>query len=137
MATKFQFFKMLPPIGITNKRDPETYSYMMNNQIINRVSSTRYLGITITHNLNWNKHCDIICGKANSTLGLLRRILGECNAAAQSQKRILVLSVPNLSMPLQPGTLTPRGTSTRSKWFNAELLDLFLTTIPELATSRQ
>ncbi len=72
-------------LGITNKRDPETYSYMMNNQIINRISSTKYLGITITHNLNWNKHCDIISGKANSTLGLLRRILGECNDAVKSK----------------------------------------------------
>ena len=57
----------------------------MNNQIISRVSSTKYLGITINHNLNWNKHCDIICSKANSTLDLLRRILGECNAAVKSR----------------------------------------------------
>ncbi len=87
-ANKWQLnfnFSKYYHLGITNKRDPETYSYMMNNQIINRVSSTKYLGITITHNLNWNKHCDIICGKANSTLGLLRRILGECNAAVKSK----------------------------------------------------
>jgi hypothetical protein len=87
-ANKWQLnfnFSKCYHLGITNKRDPETYSYMINNQIINRVSSTKYLGITITHNLNWNKHCDIICGKANSTLGLLRRILGECNAAVKSK----------------------------------------------------
>jgi hypothetical protein len=72
-------------LGITNKRVPETYSHVMNNQIISRVSSTKYLGITINHNLNWNKHCDIICSKANSTLGLLRRILGECSAAVTSR----------------------------------------------------
>jgi hypothetical protein len=40
-------------------------------------------------------------------------------------------------MLLQSGTLTPRGTSTRSRWFNAELLDLSSMTIPELATSLQ
>ncbi len=82
-ANKWQLnfnFSKCYHLGITNKRDPETYSYMMNNQIINRVSSTKYLGITITH-----KHCDIICGKANSILGLLRRILGECNAAVKSK----------------------------------------------------
>ena len=95
------------------------------------VSATKYLGITINHNLNWNKHCDIICSKANSTLGLLRRIIGE------SQERILVLSVHNLSIPAQSGTLTPRGTSTRSSCFNAELQDLSLMTIPELFTSLQ
>ncbi|CAB4002572.1 Hypothetical predicted protein [Paramuricea clavata] len=48
----------------------------MNNQTISRVSST---------NLNWNKHCDIICSKANSTVDLLRRILGECSAAGKSR----------------------------------------------------
>ncbi len=87
-ANKWQLdfnFSKCYHLGITNKRVRETYSYMMNNQIINRVSSTKYLGITITHNLNWNKHCDIICGKSNSTLGLLRRILGECNAAVKSK----------------------------------------------------
>ena len=118
-------------LGITNQRAPETYSYVMNNQIISRVSSTKYLGITINHNLNWNKHCDIICSKTNSTLGLLRRIIDE------SRERILVLSVHNLSMPAQSGTLTPRGTSTRSSCFNAELQDLSLMTIPELFTSLQ
>ena len=30
-------------LEITNKRVPETYSYMMNNQTISRVSSTKYL----------------------------------------------------------------------------------------------
>ncbi len=66
-ANKWQLnfnFSKCNHLGITNKRDTETYSYMINNQIINRVSSTKYLGITITHNLNSNKHCDMICGKA-------------------------------------------------------------------------
>ena len=57
----------------------------MNNQVINRVSSTKYLGITISHNLNWNKHCDNICNKANSTLGLLKRILGECSSDVKAR----------------------------------------------------
>ncbi len=87
---------------------------MINNQIINRVSSTKYLGITITHNLNWNKHCDMICGKANSTLGLLRRILGECNAAVKS-KAYTSFVRPQLEYASTPGTLTPRGTSATSK----------------------
>ena len=80
-ANKWQLnfnFSKCYHLGITNKPVPETYSYMMNNQTISRVSSTKYLGITINHNLNWNKHCDIICSKANST-----PILGECSAAVK------------------------------------------------------
>ena len=70
-------------VGITSKRSPKIFSNVMNNQVITRVSSTKYLGININHNLKWNKHCDIICRKANSTLGLLRRILGECSIAVK------------------------------------------------------
>jgi hypothetical protein len=95
-------------LGITNKRVPETYSYMMNNQIISRESSTKYLGITMNHNLNWNKHCDIICSKANSMVYLEEALVNV--ALLLSQERILVLSVHNLSMLLQSGTLTLRVT---------------------------
>ena len=37
-----------------------------------------YLGIIITNNLSWNEHCDKNCKKANSTLGIPRRILSGC-----------------------------------------------------------
>ena len=37
-----------------------------------------YLGIFITNNLSWNKHCDKNCKKANATFGLLRCILSGC-----------------------------------------------------------
>jgi hypothetical protein len=97
----------------------------MNNQIISRVSSTKYLGITINHNLNRNKQCDIICSKANSTLGLLRRILGECSTAVKSRAYTSLVR-PQLEYA-----------SIVWNWFNAELLDLSLVTIPELATSLQ
>lgn len=35
--------------------------------------------------LSWNKHCDTITSKANSTLGLLKRILGECTSEVKSR----------------------------------------------------
>ena len=46
---------------------------------ISRVSSAQYLGITVTDNLCWNEHINNICKKANSTLGLLHRILSGCD----------------------------------------------------------
>ena len=42
-------------------------------------------GLTISHNLNWNQHCDNICSKANSTLGLLRRVLPDCSTDVKSK----------------------------------------------------
>ena len=38
----------------------------------------KYLGITITNNLKWNRHVSNICTKANRTLGFLRPNLAAC-----------------------------------------------------------
>ena len=37
--------------------------------------SAKYLGVTISNDLKWNKHVSNITSKANSTLGILRRNL--------------------------------------------------------------
>ena len=50
----------------------------MNGQAISRVTCTKYRGISLNQKLNWNQHCDLICSKGNGTLGLLRRVLGDC-----------------------------------------------------------
>ena len=62
-------------LGITNKVVPFSHNYLTNDIVIAKLACIKYLGVTITHNLNWNQHCDNICSKANSTLGLLRRVL--------------------------------------------------------------
>ena len=46
----------------------------MHDQILNRVvKSTKYLRVTITSDLNWNKHINQTAGKANRMLGLVNR----------------------------------------------------------------
>jgi len=57
----------------------------LNNRAISGTTSTKYLGIIINQKLNWNQHCDYICSKANGTLGLLRRVLCDCNRDAKSR----------------------------------------------------
>ena len=46
---------------------------------ISKANSTKYPGVTTSSNLSWNEHVDTICKNANSTLGLLRRVLGGCS----------------------------------------------------------
>ena len=65
--------------GITNKVVPFSFNYFMNDIVIAKSAFTKYLGVTISPNLNWNQHCDNICSKANSMLGLLRRVLSDCS----------------------------------------------------------
>ena len=71
-------------LGITHKRTPLDFDYLLNGKFISRVSSTTYLGIHITDNLSWNDHCSNICKRANSALGLLRWILSGCSVEVKS-----------------------------------------------------
>ena len=70
---------------MTKQRAPKFCTYFLDGKIISNRSSTKYLGITITKGLCWNKHCDTIINKENSTLGLLRRILGDCTPKVKAK----------------------------------------------------
>ena len=49
---------------ITHKRNHIIYDYTINNIFIQEVSSTKYLGVTITNNLSWSTHITNITSKA-------------------------------------------------------------------------
>ena len=54
-------------------------SYTLEGTVLENVDSTKYLGVTITHDLRWNTHISSMCTrKANRTLGFLRRNLYQC-----------------------------------------------------------
>jgi len=65
--------------GITCKKTLILFQYTLNDLPISNFNSTKYLGVTISSDLNWNEHVVHICKHANSTLGLLRRVLGGCS----------------------------------------------------------
>ena len=60
-------------LTVTRKKQPTLFNYIMHEQILNRVKSTKYLGVTITSDLNWNKHINQTAGKANQMLGFVKR----------------------------------------------------------------
>ena len=49
--------------------------YTLHNQNLSETDSAKYLGLTITSDLQWNQHINNITNTANSILGLLRRNL--------------------------------------------------------------
>ena len=51
------------------------YSYILHNQTLEQVTSTKYLGITITDNLDWGQHVSEVSTKATQTLDFLRQNL--------------------------------------------------------------
>ena len=51
------------------------FNYSLHNQTFENVLSAKYLGITITDNMDWGQHVSDISSKATKTLGFLRRNL--------------------------------------------------------------
>ena len=51
------------------------FNYTLQDEILEQVRSAKYLGITITDNLDWGQHISEVTAKATRTLGLLRRNL--------------------------------------------------------------
>ena len=51
------------------------FEYSLHQQILEQVQSAKYLGITITDDLDWGQHISEIRSKATRTLGFLRRNL--------------------------------------------------------------
>ena len=51
------------------------FDYSLHNQTLENVQSAKYLGITITDNMDWGYHVSEISYKATKTLGFLCRNL--------------------------------------------------------------
>ena len=49
------------------------FDYSLHNQTLENVQSAKYLGITITDNIDWDQHVSKNSSKATKTLGFLRR----------------------------------------------------------------
>ena len=62
-------------ISITRRRRVLKHTYLLHNHPLAHVDSAKYLGVTITSDLNWNKHVNNIANKANQTLSFLKRNL--------------------------------------------------------------
>ena len=64
-------------VQISLKPQSET-SYILYNSKLKQVIDAKYLGVIIDSKLSFNKHIDMTCKKANSTLSFLRRNLYHC-----------------------------------------------------------
>ena len=62
-------------LTISRKKNPVKFHYKMGAHTLERVSSAKYLGLTITEDLRWNQHIDNICKKGNGVLAFVKRNL--------------------------------------------------------------
>ena len=61
-------------IQITLKNPIQSAYYLYGHQL-KQVTEAKYLGVTLDSKLNFNKHTDVICKKANTMLSFIRRNL--------------------------------------------------------------
>lgn len=62
-------------IPFSRLHDPSMFSYRINNEVFAQVSTYKYLGVHLTHNLSWATHITNVCASASRSLGYLRRNL--------------------------------------------------------------
>ena len=67
------------------KRNPINATYKIFNHDLEVVKQGKYLGVTLTDNLSWDKHVDETTKKANNTIASLRRNIPRCAGEIKTQ----------------------------------------------------
>ena len=62
----------------SQNRRINTFLYYLCWCVLSKVSTSKYLGVTLSQDLQWNAHIKAVCASASRTLGFLRRILKRC-----------------------------------------------------------
>ena len=62
--------------------------YTLCGTVLQHVSEAKYIGVTLSDDLQWSKHISNLSVKASSTLGLLRQNLPQCPQALREQAYI-------------------------------------------------
>ena len=71
-------------LRVSRKRSIIHHEYKLHGKALATADSAKYLGVTITPDLRWNRHIDNITNKANRTLGFLKRNLRVSPATTKS-----------------------------------------------------
>jgi len=68
---------------VHHSRFPYIKKYELCNAAIEAAKYAKYLGITLSNNLEWGHRIDIITKKASNTLNFVRRNLKHCHDTAK------------------------------------------------------
>ena len=65
-------------IHVTKKKIPLKFDYLLHNHILQPVDNSKYLGVTISNDLDWGPHINNITTKVNKILSFLRINMKNC-----------------------------------------------------------
>ena len=74
-----------PSISFTRLLNPITHIYSLHQTPLEKLSSAKYLGVTLSAKLSWSEHVTSIVSKANRALGMIRRNINVAPLQAKSQ----------------------------------------------------
>ncbi len=66
-------------LHISRRRNKLLHEYQMLGHTLQQVSQATYLGVEISDNLSWDAHINKVTGKANRSLGFIKRNLYACS----------------------------------------------------------
>ena len=81
-------------LRVTRKKSMIHHDYTLHGKVLRSVTSARYLGVQLSHDLKWNSHISNVTAKADRTLGFLKRNLRVKNVNS-SKRHMLALYAPS------------------------------------------
>ena len=89
-------------LRISNKKSPTCKTnYQLHGHTLEVVDASKYLGVTLTENLLWDKHIQNTVSKGNRTVGFLRRNLRDCTPPVKaSTYKIMVRPILEYASPV-------------------------------------
>ena len=66
-------------MSVTLKKNIIASEYYISDDLVEKEQSYKNLGVYICNDMLWNKTIDLVVGKANRSLGLLRRNFSTCS----------------------------------------------------------
>ena len=78
-------------LRVNKKRTPLTSTYKLKGQELAELSTSKYLGVDLSSNLDWKEHIDRTVKKASSVLGFLRRNLLIINRETKSSAYVTLV----------------------------------------------
>jgi len=82
-------------LRVSRARSPSIFSYKLHGTTLQSTESTKYLGVTLTKDLTWDKHISNIKAKANQQLAFVRRNV-RTRSSATKEKLFNTLVRPHL-----------------------------------------